>query len=126
MSLSARLGVRHPKLIAVIQAMEENLEEPLSRGELAASADLSSRQLERLFRKYLNRSPARYYVELRLKLSEAVRQLRKELHLTQVQLAELVHSSQSRVAKVESADESVSLTQALGDAFDVARPGLAI
>ncbi len=66
MSLPARLGIRHPKLIAVIQAMEENLEEPLSRGELAASADLSSRQLERLFRKYLNRSPARYYVELRL------------------------------------------------------------
>ncbi|MEA2603172.1 MAG: hypothetical protein QOF89_4164 [Acidobacteriota bacterium] len=49
------------------------------------------------------------YVELRLKLSEAVRQLRKERHLTQVQLAELLHSSQSRVAKVESADESVSL-----------------
>ena len=49
------------------------------------------------------------YVELRLKLSEAVRQLRKERHLTQVQLAELLRSSQSRVAKVESADESVSL-----------------
>lgn len=49
------------------------------------------------------------YVELRLKLSEAVRQLRKARSLTQVQLAELLRSSQSRVAKVESADESVSL-----------------
>ena len=29
-------------------------------------AGLSTRQLERLFRKYLNRSPARYYLELRL------------------------------------------------------------
>jgi AraC family transcriptional regulator, glycine betaine-responsive activator len=66
MALPARLGVRHPKLIAVIKLMEQNLEEPLTRGELAASAGLSSRQLERLFRKYLNRSPARYYVELRL------------------------------------------------------------
>ena len=46
--------------------MEENLEEPLDRGDLAKAAGLSSRQLERLFRKYLNRSPARYYVELRL------------------------------------------------------------
>jgi len=65
-SLPARLGVRHPKLLAVIGTMEQNLEEPLSRSELARGADLSTRQLERLFRKYLNRSPARYYLELRL------------------------------------------------------------
>ena len=49
------------------------------------------------------------YVELRLKLSEAVREFRKKKSLTQVQLAELLESSQSRVAKVEAADESVSL-----------------
>ena len=49
------------------------------------------------------------YVELRLRLSDAVRQLRKKKRLTQVQLAELLHSSQSRIAKVEAADESVSL-----------------
>ncbi|MBB3064395.1 GlxA family transcriptional regulator [Limibacillus halophilus] len=66
MGLPARLGVRHPKLLKVIQFMEENLEEPLSRAELAREAGLSTRQLERLFRKYLTRSPARYYLELRL------------------------------------------------------------
>ncbi len=66
MSLPARLGVRHPKLLAVIEMMEKDLEEPVSRTELARSAGLSTRQLERLFRKYLNRSPARYYLELRL------------------------------------------------------------
>ena len=65
-SLPARLGVRHPKLLAVIEEMEQNLEEPLSRSRLASSAGLSTRQLERLFRKYLSRSPARYYLELRL------------------------------------------------------------
>ena len=65
-SLPARLGVRHPKLLAVIELMERNLEEPLSRADLAKDAKLSTRQLERLFRKYLNRSPARYYLELRL------------------------------------------------------------
>ncbi len=65
-SLPARLGVQHPKLLRVIELMEENLEEPLSRNRLAAAAGLSTRQLERLFRKYLNRSPARYYLELRL------------------------------------------------------------
>ena len=66
MSLPVRLGVRHPRLLAVIEMMEQNLEEPLSRAELARSAGLSTRQLERLFRKYLRRSPARYYLELRL------------------------------------------------------------
>jgi predicted XRE-type DNA-binding protein len=49
------------------------------------------------------------YVELRLKLGDAVREFRKKKQMTQVQLAELLQSSQSRVAKVEAADESVSL-----------------
>jgi len=46
---------------------------------------------------------------LRLKLSNAVRDLRKKKRLTQIELAELLHSSQSRVAKAEAADESGSL-----------------
>jgi predicted XRE-type DNA-binding protein len=49
------------------------------------------------------------YVELRLKLSDALRELRKKKHLTQAQLAEMLQSSQSRVAKAEAGDESVSL-----------------
>ena len=49
------------------------------------------------------------YIELRLKLSDAVREYRKKKHLTQAQLADLLQSSQSRVAKIEAADESVSL-----------------
>lgn len=49
------------------------------------------------------------YVELRLRLSDALRELRKKRSLTQVQLAERLHSSQSRVAKAEAGDDSVSL-----------------
>lgn len=49
------------------------------------------------------------YVELRLKLSDAVREFRQKKRLTQIQLAEILESSQSRIAKVESADASVSL-----------------
>src|ERR1044071_5236447 len=49
------------------------------------------------------------YVDLRLKLSAPVREYREKEGLTQGQLAELLQSSQSRVAKVEAADESVSL-----------------
>lgn len=49
------------------------------------------------------------YVELRLRLGDAVRHLRKKQHLSQVQLAERMHSSQSRIAKAEAADRSVSI-----------------
>lgn len=64
---ASRMGLRHPKLIQVIEMMEKNLEEPLTREHMALAAGLSSRQMERLFNKYLHRSPARYYVELRLR-----------------------------------------------------------
>ena len=67
MSLPARIGARHPKLVGIIEQMEQNLEEPLSPSILAKEAGLSTRQLERLFRRYLDRSPKRYYLELRLK-----------------------------------------------------------
>ena len=66
LSIPTRIGVRHPKLSRVIQIMEQNLEEPISPAKLADEVVLSTRQLERLFRRYLNRSPKRYYMELRL------------------------------------------------------------
>ncbi len=66
MALRTRLNVSHPKLLAVISYMEETLEEPVSCSELASSVNLSTRQLERLFRKYLRHAPTRYYLELRL------------------------------------------------------------
>jgi len=66
LSIPTRIGVRHPKLGGVIKMMEGNLEDPISPPELAAQAGMSTRQLERLFRRYLNRSPKRYYMELRL------------------------------------------------------------
>ncbi len=66
MALRNRLGINHPKLLAVIADMEQHQEEPLPRSQLARRAGLSTRQLERLFRKYLDRTPTRYYLELRL------------------------------------------------------------
>ncbi|MEM9010733.1 MAG: GlxA family transcriptional regulator [Pseudomonadota bacterium] len=66
LSIPTRIGVRHPKLSTVIQMMEENVEEPVSPSVLAQDVGMSTRQLERLFRRYLNRSPKRYYMELRL------------------------------------------------------------
>ena len=66
LSIPTRIGVRHPKLSKVIQTMELNIEDPISPSELASNVGMSTRQLERLFRRYLNRSPKRYYMELRL------------------------------------------------------------
>ncbi|MDU9003273.1 GlxA family transcriptional regulator [Sedimentitalea todarodis] len=66
LSVPTRIGVRHPKLSQVIQMMEQNIEEPISPSVLAKDVGMSTRQLERLFRRYLNRSPKRYYMELRL------------------------------------------------------------
>ena len=49
------------------------------------------------------------YVEIRLALSNEMKELRIEKKLTQAQTAKLLHSSQSRVAKIEAGDPSVSL-----------------
>lgn len=49
------------------------------------------------------------YIDLKLKLSSTLRKLRTEQKLTQVELAKILKSSQSRVAKLENGDPSVSL-----------------
>jgi DNA-binding XRE family transcriptional regulator len=49
------------------------------------------------------------YIDLRQKLARGLRARRVSRKLTQTDLARAVHSSQSRVAKMESGDPSVSL-----------------
>ena len=49
------------------------------------------------------------YVELKLALSKNLQAARKEKNLTQEELARLLKSSQSRIAKMEAGDPSVSL-----------------
>jgi DNA-binding XRE family transcriptional regulator len=49
------------------------------------------------------------YVELKLLLSKNLQTTRRHRRLTQMQLARLLKSSQSRVAKMEAGDPSVSL-----------------
>ncbi|MEO1694877.1 MAG: GlxA family transcriptional regulator [Pseudomonadota bacterium] len=66
MDLRSRLGVAHPKLLQVVARMEETIELPVSMAELAQHAGVSTRQLERLFAKYLGHSPTRHYLIIRL------------------------------------------------------------
>ena len=49
------------------------------------------------------------YIELKLKLADGLRERRRRRRLTQVELARRVRSSQSRVAKMEAGDPSVTL-----------------
>lgn len=84
LSVPTRIGVRHPKLAAVILRMEGNIEEPVSPADLAMDVGLSTRQLERLFRRYLNRSPKRYYMELRL---QKARNLLMQTDMTVINVA---------------------------------------
>lgn len=49
------------------------------------------------------------YIELKLALGRALQELRKSKKLTQVDFAKKIKSSQSRVAKMEAADTSVSV-----------------
>jgi DNA-binding XRE family transcriptional regulator len=48
-------------------------------------------------------------IEIRLSLSKSLKQRRLEQQLSQAELAQNIHSSQSRVAKMEAGDPSVSI-----------------
>lgn len=64
--VAQRRRIQHPKLHEAIRIMEDALEDPIPPCDIARDLDISMRQLERLFRKYLRTSPKRFYMELRL------------------------------------------------------------
>jgi len=70
MQVADRIGFRHPKLSEILALMETNLEEPLRPGDLAETVNISTRQLERLFRRYLQSTPKKYYVDMRLQRAQ--------------------------------------------------------
>ena len=84
LSIPTRIGVRHPKLADVVKKMENNIEDPISPSLLAKQVGVSTRQLERLFRRYLSRSPKRYYMELRL---QKARHLLMQTDMTVINVA---------------------------------------
>lgn len=49
------------------------------------------------------------YIEMKMALSHTLRQRRLHNKLSQIELAKMVHSSQSRIAKMEAGDPSVSI-----------------
>lgn len=84
MDLRQRFGVRDPRLLRVLAAMEASLEAPLPREVLADLARVSVRQLERLFRDRLGRGLHRHYLHLRL---DRAHQLGRESALSRAEIA---------------------------------------
>lgn len=78
------LALEREELQAAVRMMLENIETPLDLLTLAHRLGQSRRNVERLFRKYLNGSPARYYLGLRL---TRARQLLNQTHLSVLEVA---------------------------------------
>lgn len=86
-----------PKLAEAIQIMQNHIDDPLSTHEVAEIARVSLRQLERLFKRYKDTTPQRYYLFLRLQQARRLL-LQTSLSVLQVAIA-TGFSSQSHFTK---------------------------
>ncbi len=85
-SLQSRNGMRNAHLARAIRIMRDSIDAPVSPSQIAGEIGISARQLERLFGKYLNTSPKKYYMELRLERAQNLL-LQTEASVTEVALA---------------------------------------
>ena len=69
-SLQSRHGIRNEHLSRAIQLMTESLDDPRPPSVIAGELGVSTRQMERLFGRYLSCSPKKYYVDLRLQKAQ--------------------------------------------------------
>ena len=65
-SIAKAISSRNPRVLAVLRAMYDNIETPLTLDELAEHARISRRQIERQFKQLLGEAPAQTYRNIRL------------------------------------------------------------
>jgi transcriptional regulator GlxA family with amidase domain len=98
MAPPVRHGITHHRLALAVTLMESRLEEKLSLAEICRGAGISERQLERLFRRHFQRSPARYHRDLRLQRAKALLQY-SDMQVMEIAIAcgfvSLAHFSRS-------------------------------
>lgn len=82
--IGARVGVQNPRLLEIVELMEANISEPISLVEMSRLTGISRRHVERLFRHHMGRSPARYYLDVRL---ERARRLLRHSNMPIVEVA---------------------------------------
>lgn len=85
-SLQSRKGIRNAHLIRAIEIMRANLHDPISPGAIAEDLGISTRQLERLFERYLNTSPNKHFMEMRLERAHHLL-LQTESGITEIAMA---------------------------------------
>ncbi len=64
--VGSRYKIDDPRLVKAIRLMEEHVEDTLALSDVAQAAQVSGRQLERLFHKHLQATPVGFYRQLRL------------------------------------------------------------
>ena len=85
-SLQSRHGMRSPHLMRAIEMMKDSVEEPLSPSIIAERIGISTRQLERLFGRFLNSTPKHYFMEMRLNRAQNLL-VQSEQSITEIAMA---------------------------------------
>ena len=85
-NLAERVGSNNNAILSSVQMMENHIADPLTLDHLASIAEISPRQLNRLFTQKLGRSTMKYYRELRLENSQQLL-INSSLPLTEIALA---------------------------------------
>lgn len=80
----ARMETMPPAVQDAVRLMLANVELPLSNAEIASTINTSVRNLERLFKRNLQASPAKYYLSLRL---EKARELLMHTNVSTLEVA---------------------------------------
>jgi transcriptional regulator GlxA family with amidase domain len=63
---SAAIGSRNPHLLAALDLMRAEVEDPLSMSDICSELGVSRRQIERLFLRHIGQPPMHCYLEIRL------------------------------------------------------------
>lgn len=85
-SLQSRHGMRNLHLVRAIAAMESTIQDPTSPSIIAENLGISTRQLERIFGRYLNSTPKHYFMEMRLKRAQNLL-VQTEKSITEIAMA---------------------------------------
>ena len=85
-SLQSRNGMRNEHLAKAIEIMRDRIDHPISPSEIARDLGITVRQIQRLFGRYLNASPKKYFMEMRLERARHLL-LQTEAPITEVALA---------------------------------------
>ena len=70
MKLQSRLNISNTRLVKAVEVMQGQLEQPLSSVAIAAAANMSVRQMERLFKQHFSQTPVQFYLQLRLQKAQ--------------------------------------------------------